>query len=89
MGTGLYDIADRAEVFTPHEIEAGKLQCQQQGIDYIDGPDGRATPLQRFVVMLEARWARCCRTARQIENISAGYCSITPKGAPPDSRAVH
>ena len=89
MPTGLWDVHDRAEVFTPHEIEAGKLQCQQQGMEYIADPHGRAIPLSGFVAMLEARWMRVCQTARLFEHLKAGYCSVAPVGTPPGNDTRH
>ena len=78
MPTGLFDVADRAPVFTPHEIEAGRQQCLASD-----------THLARFVQILNARWQRACRTAQLIETIRQGWCSIEPNTSPPSSDTRH
>lgn len=90
MATGLYDIKDRAEVLTPDEIEAGAAQCMLRHTYYITDPGSTAAiPLQTYVSALKARWTRAAQTARMIDNMRAGYCTIEPLGAPPQSGMTH
>ena len=89
MPTGLYDIHDKADVFTPQEIEAGRLKCIADAIQYINGPNGSAIPITRYVEGLTKRWKRACETGLQIDAIRSGYCTIEPKGAPQGSHATH
>lgn len=90
MATGLYDIRDRGEVSTPNEIEHGRLHCEVSGIQYIDNPDGHGViPVATYIVTLQARWKRFAQTARMIDNMRAGYCTIEPLGAPPQSGMTH
>lgn len=90
MTTGLYDIHDRAEVMHPNAIAAGQAQCEEQGITHIDGLPGE--PVIRvvdYVETLTKRWRRCCETARAIDNIRSGYCTILPNTTPSSSDARH
>jgi hypothetical protein len=89
MPTGLYDIRDREPVLHPDEIEAGRVLCEQQGLQYIDGPDGRAIPLAAYIGRLTKRWQRAVQTAQQMRALQAGYCTIEAKGAPAPSQATH
>ena len=90
MPTGLYDIRDKAEVFHPEEIEAGRQQCIAANTQYIaDVLTGAAIPLATFVETLSKRWRRAVETSRQIDAMRAGYCSVEPITAPPRSDARH
>ena len=42
MPTGIFDIRDRAEVFTPDEIRAGQTQCVTENLQYIEIPGAPA-----------------------------------------------
>jgi hypothetical protein len=66
MPTGLYDIRDREPVLHPDEIEAGRVLCEQQGLQYIAGPDGRAIPLAAYIGRLTKRWQRAVQTGQQM-----------------------
>lgn len=89
MGTGLFDIQDRAEVLHPNEIEAGKAQCIAENIHYVERLNGRPLPLTTFVERLTKRWQRATETHRMIEAMRAGYCTVEPRGAAPASDARH
>jgi hypothetical protein len=89
MPTGLYDVRDKAEVLHPQEIAAGKAQCVVDNVDYIPNADGTVTPLSLFVDRLTARWTRACETARLIDYMREGYCTIMPNDAAPGSDARH
>jgi hypothetical protein len=90
MPTGLYDIRDRDEVLTPQEIQAGYEACVAKNIQYIGLIPGEPVmPVARYVQILKDRWDRCVKTAAMIDAIKAGYCSISPAGAPPSSDARH
>lgn len=89
MPTGLYDVHDKCEVLHPNEIAAGKAQCVADNIDYIPNADGTVTPLAVFVDRLTARWNRAGETARLIDYMREGYCTIMPNAAPTGSDARH
>jgi hypothetical protein len=89
MPIGLYDIRDRAPVYSPDEIAAGRAAAEKHGLDYIAGDDGRAIPLATYVYRLNRRWVRAVATGRQFQALTAGYCTIEAKGAPPPSDARH
>ena len=85
----IYDIRDREPVRSPQEIEAGRLHCEKNGLQYINGPDGRAIPLAVYIERMTKQWERAVQTANMIDVIRAGYATIEPKGAPAPSRATH
>lgn len=85
----LFDIRDRERVMTPQEIEAGRQHCEANGLQYIEGPDGRAIPLATYVERLTKRWHRAVQTGRIIDAIRAGYGTIEPAGSPAPSLARH
>lgn len=89
MPTGLFDIRDRQPIFHPDEIAQGKAIAESKGLDYIEGSEGRAIPLARFVEILTKRWHRAVLTGQQIDAIRMGYCTIEPRGSPEPSRATH
>lgn len=90
MPSGLWDIRDKVEVLTPQEIEAGRQECVRRNLQYIEVMPGQPVmTVVRFVEILTARWNRAAQTAAMIDAMRAGYCSITPKTAPPSSDARH
>ena len=91
MPIGVFDIRDRQPVFSPDEIDWGIKQCAAQNIDYVPNPDGSnsVVPVAAFVERLKARWQRFAMTAKLMDAIRAGYCTIEPKGAAEPSRATH
>lgn len=89
MPSGLYDIKDRMPVLTPDEIAVGKAVCDGNGWDHISTPSGQLIPVDKYVAMLTAQWQRAVSSARMIDAMRAGYCTIEAVGAPPTSDARH
>jgi hypothetical protein len=87
----VWDIVDRAPVMHPEEIEAGRKICAADHIDYVPSPfnPAQVIPLAAYVEALQKRWQRACQTARIIEAIKGGYCTITPNTGAPSSDARH
>lgn len=89
MPIGLYDVRDREPVYHPQEIAHGLATCKAQGLDYINGPDGRAIPLATYIDRLNKRWQRAVRSGQQMDALRMGYCTIESVGSPEPSRATH
>jgi hypothetical protein len=90
MPTGLFDIHDKAPIFTPDEIAAGEADCRARDIDYLELVPGQpVVRLYDFVEALKQRWQRAAVTARMIDAMRAGYCTVMPKTHAPLSDARH